>query len=153
MDKEEAKQILKEFTEIGLMGKSLGDFIQAVNITLQENEELKETLKCTQDSWFKDTQKLDKLQKENEEYKKLLDDRLWNEHVANLEKENETLKGIINKEHELNLDKRYVDLNFVSKDKIKDKIKELESHIWKDGYMTKFDKYAIHYLEDLLKEN
>ena len=41
MNKEEAKQILKEFTETGLMGKSLGDFIQAVNITLQENEDLK----------------------------------------------------------------------------------------------------------------
>ena len=32
----------------------------------KENEELKETLKCTQDSWFNDTQKLDKLQKELE---------------------------------------------------------------------------------------
>lgn len=42
--------------------------------------------------------------------------------------------------------------NFISKDKIKEKIKELESHIWKDGYMTKFDKYAIHYLEELLGE-
>ena len=42
--------------------------------------------------------------------------------------------------------------NFISKDKIKEKIKEVESHIWKDGYMTKFDKYAIHYLKELLGE-
>ena len=37
-------------------------------------------------------------------------------------------------------------------DKIKEKIKELESHIWKDGYMTKFDKYAIYYLKEILGE-
>lgn len=36
----------------------------------KENEELKETLKCTQDSWFNDTQKLDKLQKENSKLNK-----------------------------------------------------------------------------------
>lgn len=42
--------------------------------------------------------------------------------------------------------------NYISKNKIKEKIKELESHIWKDGYMTKFDRYAIHYLKELLGE-
>lgn len=38
----------------------------------KENEELKETLKCTQDSWFNDTQKLDKLQKELDKKDKVI---------------------------------------------------------------------------------
>lgn len=41
--------------------------------------------------------------------------------------------------------------NSVSKDKIRELIEKLEGHIWKDGYMTKFDKYAIHYLKELLE--
>lgn len=49
------------------------------------------------------------------------------------------------------INEKYNDL-YISKDKIKEKIKELESHIWKDGYMTKFDKYAIHYLKELFGE-
>lgn len=40
--------------------------------------------------------------------------------------------------------------DYIKKDEIKEKIKELESHIWRDGYITKFDRYAIHYLNELL---
>lgn len=50
------------------------------------------------------------------------------------------------------ISKEYVEKNYISKDKIKEKIKELESHIWKDGYMSKFDRYAIYYLKELLGE-
>jgi len=42
--------------------------------------------------------------------------------------------------------------DYISKDKIRKKIKELEGHNWRDGYMTKFDEYAMHYLEELLGE-
>lgn len=40
------------------------------------------------------------------------------------EQEIEELKAIINKEHENNLDKRYVEFNFISKDKIMEIAKE-----------------------------
>lgn len=40
------------------------------------------------------------------------------------QKETEILKAIINKEHENNLDKRYVELKFISKDKIMEIAKE-----------------------------
>ena len=64
-------------------------------------------------------------------------------YISKLQKENEELKRIINKEHELNLDKRYVKLNFVSKDKIKDLLKEYED----SGY---YETEKV--LKDLLKE-
>ena len=79
----------------------------------------------------------------------------------NLERDINTILNLINKQQkeieELNKENTRQqeligNIHQKWKDKIKEKIKELESHIWKDGYMTKFDKYAIHYLKELLGE-
>lgn len=67
-------------------------------------------------------------------------------------KDYEKLKDELKEERALNVEALKTLKECVHKDKIKEKIKELESHIWKDGYMTKFDKYAIHYLKELLGE-
>ena len=79
----------------------------------KEIEELKETLKCTQNSWFEDTQKI-------EEMKKQLDldnecEIALNNKIMDLEKEIEELKKYAEgyKLLSYSLD------NFISKDKIK----------------------------------
>lgn len=78
-------------------------------------------------------------------------ERLYAPIILNLiekqQKEIEALK-IIHETYKEVVDKG----DFISKDKIKEKIKELDSYIWKDGYMTKFDRYAKHYLNELLGE-
>ena len=65
------------------------------------------------------------------------------------EKEIEILKAIINKEHENNLDKRYVELKFISKDKIREKIKELSKT---QAYKVGLEEYTIKILKELLEE-
>lgn len=76
--------------------------------------------------------------------------------IEKQQKEIEQLKNLYSDEKIRNtIIKKYRDViekDYISKDKIKEKIKELESHIWRDGYMTKFDEYAIHYLKELLGE-
>ena len=87
----------------------------------KEIEDLKETLKCTQNSWFEDTQKIEEMKKQID-----LDNECeiaLNSKVMDLEKEIEELK---------NADLTTVYLNGVYdgekkvKDKIKAKIEELE---------------------------
>ena len=69
--------------------------------------------------------------------------------VEKQQKQIEELRETCNKYNDMKYFAMVAD-RYISKDKIKEKIKELESHIWKDGYMTKFDKYTIHYLNELL---
>jgi len=103
----------------------------------KEIEELKETLKCTQNSWFEDTQKIEEMKKQID-----LDNECeiaLNNKIMDLEKEIEELKE---KNKELNkyiedrakivkniqtfINKDYVEQEYISKDKIKVKIEEID---------------------------
>lgn len=69
--------------------------------------------------------------------------------IGKQQKEVEKLKQEITK-YEMGYE---IDKNYISKDKIREKIKELKAHVfWLDGYMTKFDEYAIYHLRDLIGE-
>ena len=91
----------------------------------KEIEELKETLKCTQNSWYEDTQKIEEMKKQID-----LDNECeiaLNSKVMNLEKEIEEIKDTSNKfYYEWKHLEAEVINNYISKDKIKAKIEELE---------------------------
>lgn len=78
--------------------------------------------------------------------------KLFKDIIEKQQKEIEKLKDELKEERNFNKSALETLKECVHKDKIKEKIKELESHIWKDGYMTKFDKYAIYYLKEILGE-
>lgn len=90
---------------------------------------------------------IEKQQKEIEEKTTIL--LTGAEKVKQLEKEITELKEEYKNEQLAELKELN---NYIRKDKIREKIKELESHSWRDGYMTKFDEYAMHYLKELLGE-
>lgn len=84
----------------------------------KEIEELKETLKCTQNSWYEDTKVIEKQYKEIEELKnitKSYDSFLGDEKIVIADK-----KFFVN---------GYFQENFVRKDKIKAKIEEFKNII------------------------
>ena len=98
------------------------------------------------------------LQKENEELKED-NEKQWEERcrltfkVSELQSENETLKEIVNKNHETMLDKRYVEMNFVSKDKIKETKEKVHWLLDKNGITRAYQLEIDRYFEELLKEN
>ena len=130
----------------------------------KEIEELKETLKCTQNSWFEDTQKIEEMKKQID-----LDNECeiaLNNKIMDLEKEIEELKE---KNKELNkyiedrakigkniqtfINKDYVEQEYISKDKIKAKIEELEKEIITGAKKTDIIRRAIIYeLQSLLEK-
>lgn len=63
-----------------------------------------------------------------------------------IEKQQKEIEELNNKKAENYYHWKHLEANIINK------IQELESHVWNDGYMTKFDKYAIHYLKELLGE-
>lgn len=144
-DEEKAIEELKNkeadyFMISNLTGKTLVNLIEKQQ---KEIEDLKETLKCTQNSWFEDTQKIEEMKKQID-----LDNECeiaLNSKVMDLEKEIEELK---------NADLTTVYLNGVYdgekkvEDKIKAKIEELEKmNIYEFETMN-----AIEVLQSLLEK-
>ena len=144
-DEEKAIEELKNkeadyFMISNLTGKILLNLIEKQQ---KEIEDLKETLKCTQNSWFEDTQKIEEMKKQID-----LDNECeiaLNSKVMDLEKEIEELK---------NADLTTVYLNGVYdgekkvEDKIKAKIEELEKmNIYEFETMN-----AIEVLQSLLEK-
>ena len=118
----------------------------------KEIEELKETLKCTQNSWYEDTIKIEEMKKQID-----LDNECeiaLNSKVMDLEKEIEELKKYKEgyKLLSYSLD------NYTSKDKIKAKIEELENQKrqWIEDRDNKHKDseiiYAIEVLQSLLEK-
>lgn len=82
-------------------------------------------------------------------------DRVWN-YIDKLQKENEFLKAPFEYGDGNTLHKRYVEINFISKDKIREKIKELEEYKNKDILCNSRDYFqfgrTINVLKELLEE-
>lgn len=84
--------------------------------------------------------------------------RIVYRYILKQQKEIETLKAIINKGHEYNLDKRYVELKYINKDKIREKIKKEEKYqetikkLFPDSFNYHIQEYAIEVLKELLEE-
>lgn len=102
---------------------SIETILNLIEKQSKEIEELKETLKCTQNSWYEDTQKIEEMKKQID-----LDNECeiaLNSKVMDLEKEIEELKKYKEgyKLLSYSLD------NYTSKDKIKAKIEELDEEI------------------------
>ena len=77
---EEDIKILEEFIEAYKIAEEVldGDVIHAIEGLIARNKELEETLKCTQNSWFEDTQKIEenkkyKIRLTDEQYRKVID--------------------------------------------------------------------------------
>ena len=110
----------------------------------KEIEDLKETLKCTQNSWFEDTQKIEEMKKQidlNNECEIAL-----NSKVMDLEKEIEELKLRNEALGDITI---YNQKNSVSKDKIKAKIEEIDIEIQQCEYA---DDDTEEYKKDIEKE-
>ena len=92
----------------------------------KEIEELKETLKCTQNSWYEDTQKIEEMKKQID-----LDNECeiaLNSKVMDLEKEIEELKEEQAKRQWVHIKENgeVEPLFYISEDKIKAKIEEVK---------------------------
>lgn len=98
---------------------------QELDMQIEHNKELEATLKQTQDSWFEDTQKLAQEKEKNKE----------------LERYEEAYKLL---SYGLN--------NYISKDKIKEKIEFYKEKCVSDSYNKGFHNTRVDVLEELLEE-
>lgn len=117
------------------------DYIEKLE---KENKELKETLKYTQDSWFNDTQKLDKLQKE-------LDNRIP---IQDSEKEqiDKVLNYISKLENTINKQSKDISNNLLELQKKDKRIKMLIDLLNSEGCLN-FNTYEekIKYIDKLIE--
>lgn len=116
---------------------------QELDMQIEHNKELEATLKQTQDSWFEDTQKLEQL-KLNDKEKEII------ESYRNLVKETGVDTGWVVCNPSIMWSKY-----FVSRDKIKEKIKELDELIKeaKDELGTASKEFTIYvYQKNILKQ-
>lgn len=114
------------------------------------DEEIEEAIKILEKAkmFYKDFGECNiKITMEKEDIKKLI---ILLNYISKLQKENEFLKAPFEYANGNTLDKRYVEMNFVSKDKIKAEIKELEEILEKRKTIDIIEE--INRLEDLLKE-
>lgn len=100
---------------------------QELDMQIEHNKELEATLKQTQDSWFEDTQKLEQEKEKNRE----------------LEKNNIDLK------EKNRLTAENLSRSYISKDKIKEKLAELEN---KSGGNSYHVQAMINAEKNILKE-
>lgn len=119
----------------------LGIVLNLIKKQSKEIEELRETLKCTQNSWYEDTKVIEKQQKEIEE--------------LNLENIELKQSKIVDKNSIPNQDNFYECYNFVSKDKIKAKIEEINKEMLNEENSLELfyrKKYCKEVLQSLLEK-
>lgn len=138
-------EILKEtlIKDKFIIPKEPKKWCEAIENLLNRNKELEATLKQTQDSWFEDTQKLEQL-KLNDKEKEII------ESYRNLVKETGVDTGWVVCNPSIMWSKY-----FVSRDKIKEKIKELDELIKeaKDELGTASKEFTIYvYQKNILKQ-
>lgn len=138
-------EILKEtlIKDKFIIPKEPKKWCEAIENLINRNKELEATLKQTQDSWFEDTQKLEQL-KLNDKEKEII------ESYRNLVKETGVDTGWVVCNPSIMWSKY-----FVSRDKIKEKIKELDELIKeaKDELGTASKEFTIYvYQKNILKQ-
>ena len=119
--------------------KYIDIMINLIEKQTKEIEELKETLKCTQNSWFEDTQKIEEMKKQldlDNECEIALNSKIMDleKEIEELKENNKTLKNLQNDTNRLYIEmierKNYFERELQKVvDKIKAKIEELDEEI------------------------
>lgn len=150
MSKEEAEKIIDEMyhDKIKVYGEGNVVHVDLIGTVKFTNLEFASVRILREEIWLQG--EVEKRLKEIDSLYKMMS--VKDDEIEQMKEDYQILKDDIEGHRIAYVDTPEFEENYISKDKIEEKIKELESHIWKDGYMTKFDRYAIHYLKELLGE-
>ena len=133
---EESRELREEdfYSLIGIHQiQAISDLIKGYEQLEKENKELKATLKCTQDSWFKDTKKIEELKetvlvanKLEQEIKKLyIPKSVIREKIEELERDEEKIRAKKKGAHDSDRSKARMRAYLTKTIEIKNRLKEL----------------------------